>query len=163
MTAARSPLGTYGPPAIMLAISIGFLNWSYSYDEQTRQVPALVGWCMVVLCVLDVIAVSETAPGNAIKKFFTGRLAGDDDEDHSRHTIGRVLVAMAWPLGFVAFVALFGFMPVIPVYVFLFVAVQGRKGVRKALYAAVSISVFIYVVFELLLRYEVYRGALFAG
>ena len=41
--------------------------------------------------------------------------------------------------------------------------VQGRKGVRKALYAAVSISVFIYVVFELLLRYEVYRGALFAG
>ena len=58
-------------------------------------------------------------------------------------------------------VALFGFLPVIPVYVGLFVILQGRMKAWQGLAAAVATTAFTGIVFEWLMQYSVYRGFLF--
>jgi len=147
----------------MLAFSVGFLIWSSTYDEQSRQVPMLIAWSMLILCALDIVATTGTKIGRYVKAFFSGTIVGEAADDGTPRPLGKTLVAMAWPIGFVGSVVFFGFVAVIPVYVFLFVLLQGRKSIRLALTSAVSTTAFTYVVFDQLLQYEVYRGLVFGG
>lgn len=151
------------PPVLMLAFSTLFLVWSYTYGERAQQMPVLVGWVMVILCALDVVASTGTRVGDMVRAFFSGTLIGEAVSTAAGKPLSRTLIAMLWPMAFVVLVAVFGFMPVIPVYAFLFVVVQGRKSVRQGIISAVVTTVFTYVVFELLLRYEVYGGIVFSG
>ena len=151
------------PPVVMLVFSVVFLGWSYSYGERAQQMPVLVGWVMLLLCALDVIASTGTHAGDMVRAFFSGTLIGEKPETAAAKPVGRTLIAILWPTAFVFLVALFGFIPVIPVYAFLFVVVQGRRGLRQGLISAAVTTAFTYVVFELLLRYEVYRGLVFSS
>lgn len=160
---SKSRLKEYLPPLTMLLFSILFLSWSYVYDVRARQVPVLVGWSMVVLCILDIIATSETTIGRAVKSFFTGKIVGESSAQVHGRPLAKIFTAMAWPVTFVGLVFVFGFVPVIPFYVFFFVVLQGRKGIRQGFWAAAGTTLFTYVVFEQLLRYEVYKGVLFEG
>lgn len=162
-TRRRADLLALLPPLAVLAFAIVFLNWALIYDETARQVPVLVAWSLIVLCVLDLIASTRTAPGRMVKAFFTGTIVGEAAADDGVHPPAKVLVAMGWPVAFVALVYVFGFLPVIPVYVFAFVRLQGRKPVRQALGAALCATAFTWVVFEFLLDYEVYEGLLAGG
>ncbi|MBT3916616.1 MAG: hypothetical protein HN731_02195 [Rhodospirillaceae bacterium] len=150
------------PPLFILVFGIIFLTWSYSYDESAQQVPVLVGWSLVVLCVLDVIASSGTKIGDGVKAFFTGTIVGEGSFDLSSQPLPKVLVAMAWPIAFVTCVYFFGFVLVIPFYVFLFVTLQGKKPVKTGAIAAVIATAFTWIVFELLMNYDVYQGIIFA-
>ena len=149
------------PPVVMLVFSVAFLGWSYTYGERAQQMPVLVGWVMLVLCAFDVVASSGTHVGDIVRAFFSGTLIGEKPDTAAGKPLDRTLIAILWPVGFVGLVGIFGFMPVIPVYAFLFVVVQGRRGVRQGIVSAAVTTVFTYVVFELLLRYEVYRGIVF--
>ena len=153
----------YVPPLLMLGVGVIFLAWSASYDERARQVPMLVGWSMVILCALDVVAATETRVGNVVKAFFSGTIVGESAAHGVAQPLVKTLVAMAWPIAFVGLVVLFGFVAVIPFYVFLFVVLHGRKSVRLGLIAAICTTAFIFVVFEQLLSYEVYKGLVFWG
>ena len=70
---------------------------------------------------------------------------------------------MAWPIGFVIGVYFFGFIFVIPIYVFTFVLFQGKMRVRQAGIAAIIATAFTWIVFEQLMNYEVYSGLFFTG
>lgn len=153
----------YLPPVLMLAFSIGFLIWSSTYDEQSRQVPMLIAWSMLILCALDLVATTGTKVGSVVKAFFTGTIVGEATGEGTARPLAKTFVAMAWPIAFVGAVVFFGFVLTIPVYVFLFVVLQGRKSVRLAIISAISTAAFTYVVFDRLLQYEVYKGLLFGG
>ena len=160
---SKSRFKDYLPPLTLLVSSIFFLSWSYIYDVRARQAPVLVGWSMVILCILDIIATSETTIGQAVKSFFAGKIVGESSAQSDGWRLSKIFAAMAWPVAFVGLVFVFGFVPVIPFYVFFFVVLQGRKGIRQGFWAAVGTTLFAYVVFEKLLRYEVYKGVLFGG
>jgi hypothetical protein len=163
MNARKSAIWNLMPPFAMLAFSAVFLVWSYTYGERGQQVPVLVGWVMVFLCVLDVVASSGTRTGDMVRAFFSGTLIGEEAGAAAGKPLDRTLTAILWPTMFVVLVAAFGFMPVIPVYAFLFVVAQGRKTVRQGIISAAVTTLFTYVVFEVLLRYEVYRGLVFSS
>ena len=148
---------------LLLAFSVVFLSWSYSYGERAQQVPVLVGWVMFTLCVLDVVASTGTRIGDMVRAFFSGTVIGKDNSSAAGKPVGRTIAAMLWPTAFVLMVGVFGFMAVIPVYVFLFVVLQGKKSFRQGIIAAAVTTAFTYVVFELLLSYEVYKGIVFSG
>jgi uncharacterized membrane protein (DUF485 family) len=150
------------PPLIALAFSIIFLTWSYGYEDTAQQVPVIVGWSLIVLCLLDVVASTGTKIGELVKVFFTGTIVGEGSADLNNRSLTKVFAAMAWPVGFVAVVYFLGFIKVIPFYVFLFVVIQGKKSVKTGAIAAVIATAFTWIVFELLMNYEVYQGALFA-
>jgi len=163
MSAARFKAPSLVPPIAMLAFSIGFLGWAYTYGERAQQMPVLVGWVMATLCVLDVVACSGTRAGNLVRALFSGTR---DDHGATKGTgtsVARSVMSILWPTAFVGLVALFGFLPVIPAYVFLFVILQGRKSIRQGLTAAAITTALVYVIFKLALRYEVYQGLVFAG
>lgn len=161
MANLSSRIAAFAPPVIVTLFGLVFILWSYSYGERARQVPLIVGYTLVFLSMLDIIATSQTTFGHRVKSFFTGTLVGGDENDGQSYPLGRVLLAMAWPLGFVTSVYFFGFILVIPVFVFLFVVIQGRSSMRRGLMASVITSSFIYIVFEQLLKYEIFAGIVF--
>lgn len=148
-----------GPPLVVLALSVVFVLWSRQYGEQGGLMPGLVGWVLIVLGLVDVIASSGTRLGDVLAGLFAGEIVGEAPPE--AHPAGKAALAAAWVTGFVAAVYVFGFLPVIPVYVFVFVAVQGRLGLRTALLAAVAVTLFTWGVFQELMHYDVYRGLLF--
>ena len=159
----QARLSTYLVPALVLALSVGFLLSAYAYEGRTRQVPVLVGWILLGLCVLDVVAASATRAGTAVRAFFAGTVVGERNDDMANYPVGKAIVAMLWPTAFLVTVVLIGLVAAIPIYVFLFVLIQGRSGVGRALLASVITTGCIYLLFEKLLRYEMYQGVLFAG
>lgn len=163
MSVARSKAPSLLPPIVMLALSIGFLGWAYTYGARAQQMPVLVGWVLAVLCALDVVASSRTRAGDLVRAFFSGTRVDHEPVKGTDVPIGRSVVAILWPTAFVGLVAVFGFLPVIPVYVFAFVVLQGRKSVRQGVTAAAVATALTYVIFKLALRYEVYPGLVFGG
>ena len=150
------------PPAVMLALGAVFLAWSFAYGGRGAMMPIMVGWTMLMLSLLDLIAQTETPLGRAVKAFFTGPITGEA-EAGERQPWRKTLIVIAWPIAFLVAVYFFGFLPVIPIYVFLFMVLQGRMETRTSLFAAVIVGVSIYLVFELALRYTLYRGILFGA
>jgi len=150
------------PAVVVFACSVGFLLWTYSYTGRGHMMPALTGWFLVIMSALDILAATPTRIGAAIADFFAGKVVGEP-KGHSHGTVGRVLMAAAWPGLFVAGVILFGFFLAIPVYVVAFMLLHGKKTPREALIGSAATTVFTLVVFEWLLRYEVYRGIVFGG
>lgn len=159
----KSLAKTLAPPILMLIFGVVFLGWSYTYEAIEQQFPVIVGWALLVLGSLDIIACSGTKTGRVVAAFFTGQIVGEAARTDDGKSLAVVLTAMAWPVGFVAVVWIFGFILVIPVYVFAFVVVQGKKPVRMGIYAAMVSTGFAFIVFEVLLSYEVYNGLVFGG
>jgi len=156
-------LPNYLVPVSILVLSVGFLLSAYGYEGRTRQVPVLVGWVLAALCILDVIAASGTRAGDAVRAFFTGTIAGERSDELWDYPVGKVIIAMAWPTAFLVVVVLIGLVAAIPIFVFLFVLIQGRSKVQRALLASAITTGCIYVLFEKVLNYEMYQGILFAG
>jgi len=124
-------------------------------------VPVLTGWALVLLCTLDVLAATGTRWGNWVGAIFAGKATRTDEASAAKQSLRRVFIGSAWIAAFVGLVLAAGFMAAIPVYVALFVILQGKMPVRQGVAAAVATSAFTAVVFEWLLQYPVYRGFLF--
>jgi len=158
-----SSFSRYVAPVLLLLFAVGFLLLAYSYEGRTRQVPVLVGWILLVLCVLDVIAASATRIGEAVTAFFAGAIVANGSGEMAGYLVGKIILAILWPSAFVALVVVAGFLVAIPIYVFLFVAIQGRGGIARAALASIITTGCIYVLFEKLLDYKIYQGMLFAS
>lgn len=150
------------PALVVFASSVGFLVWTYAYTGRGHTLPALTGWFLVIMSLLDILAATPTRIGAAIADFFAGKVVGEP-VGHSHGTAGKVLMAAVWPGLFVAGVVFFGFFITIPIYVYAFMLLHGKKKPREALIGAAATTLFTLVVFEWLLRYEVFRGLLFGG
>jgi len=74
----------------------------------------------------------------------------------------RTLLAVGWILGFFAGILLLGFLVAVPVFVFLYLRLQGRQGwVFSAVFTLV-VYAFFYGLFDLLLHLPFPAGWLFA-
>lgn len=150
-------------PFLVLVAAVGMLAWSYQYDGRTRLVPALTAWTLVGFGVLDLVAATGTRMGDYIKAFFTGSLAGPEDDEGDAQPMGRILKACAWVAGYLAALALGGFHLVTPIYVFCYVLWRGKLPVRRALIAAIATEAFIAFTFEWAMEFRLFRGVLFGG
>ena len=152
------------PAAVPLALAAVFLVWSYAYDGRAHTVPMLIGWCAVVLTILDIVAQTETAVGKFLNGLLSGRpLDSSTSADGAETGAAPALVACAWIAGFVALVGVVGFIAAIPVYTLAFMRLQGRRPWRHAVITAILITAVTWIVFEQLLRYKVFEGVIFGG
>ncbi|HEY7655834.1 MAG TPA: tripartite tricarboxylate transporter permease [Burkholderiales bacterium] len=148
-------------PVLVLALAIAMLVWAYEYEPRTRMVPALTAWTLLIFALLDIAAATGTRPGRYIAALFTGSLAGPEGDEGKPLPPRRVITACSWVTGYLVAVLLVGFHAATPVYVALFVIVQGRMSLRGALIAAAATAGFNAVTFEWLMQFELYRGLLF--
>jgi hypothetical protein len=142
----------------VFVLFVGVLLWSaYIPHPRGREFPILVSGAAVVLCLLDVIAHTSTAVGRAIARILSGGV--DSPMRASAHGLRAEAVAVAWIAGATALIVLAGFLVAIPVYVFGYMVLYARRPVREGAIAAFATTVCIWVGFELLLSYDLYRGA----
>ena len=149
-----------GSALLVLGLSLVFLPWAYSYEPQGRMVPVLVGWLTLGLAGLDIVTQTNTRIGRVLAQMLSGQpldarsAAGD-------YRIRPQIVAILWLVGFFAGAIMVGFLITIPIYIFGFIRLQGRKPLLQSAIVAVSITAVMWIVFEGLLKYELFRGLIF--
>ncbi len=144
-----------------LAIFAGLFVWSEGIaDVRGREFPVLVSGAAVLLGVLDVLAHTGTAAGRWIAAALAG---GTAPAPEPRRRLPAEALAVAWVAAALALVVVAGFLVAIPVYVFAYLILHGKRTLRVSLIAAVATTFGIWLGFEILLRYELYGGMLSAG
>ena len=143
-----------GPAAVILAFVLGYIIVGLiTLDETTRVVPLIAGGVTLALLVIDILRV------------FLGDGPDDDYAPEGGGVLAvrpqRELAAILFVAGGVTTIYLAGFLVAIPLYLFASIAFLGRQPIRTAAIVAVITTLIVYVVFEVLLAYELYPGLLF--
>ena len=152
------------PAAAGFALAVVFLVWSYAYEGRAHVVPMLIGWCAAALTLLDIYIQTGTRSARACAASCRGaRLDSSTAPDGDAARASGPVRACLWVAAFVALVAAIGFVAAIPVYTLVFMRLQGRLPWRRCAISAGVITAVTWIVFEQLLRYKVFEGALFGG
>jgi len=144
---------------------IGFL--SFDYDEKTRLVPLLIVMAGLILTIFCLIAefFPKLAARVDISLISLGQTRVETGASRTRggELVGRrgLLITTGWLIGFFVLVLLVGFLIGLPIAVFLFLKVFVGQGWLKSLALTIATWAFIYVVFDFLVEFELFRGILF--
>ena len=141
----------------VLAVMIFFIHETYGYTGKVRNFPLIIGYTGIVICVLDVLSLSNRTVGTAITRLFGSQL---DEMEVGGRPVKRELITFAAMGSCVLGIWLFGFLAFSPLFVALWM-LAGGKTVKNALYGGIFTLFFIYLMFELAFKYELYRGVLF--
>jgi len=154
-----------GAGLVVLAIGIVFLLWSQIYPPRMSAMPKLVGWVTIVLALIDIAAHFDTTLGRVLRRIAGLEIAGlsSDSEAAVEPSWRRIVIAMLWVVGYVAAIYIFGLLATTPLYIFLYMAVHGRKSMRISALNAVIVTIAIWITFEYLFHYPLYPGLLFGG
>lgn len=155
-----APLGDSMPALGLAALTLGYLVLAYGYPERARAFPAKVAWVMLALLALDLVSRTETRLGLAVMRALNPAQAHSKDDSISGW---RQLGAVLWLAGFVTGIVLIGILAAAPLYVFAAIRFRGGRGYLTALAAAAGTTLFIYLLFGVVLRLELYPGILFAN
>lgn len=142
------------PAAVILAFVLGYLVVGLvTLDATTRTVPLLAGGVTLALLVIDIVRVmlGHVADESGVRE------GGGVTEVRPQREIAAILFV----IGGVAAIYLGGFLVAIPLYLFASIAWLGRQPIRSAAIVAVIATLVLYVVFEVLLAYDLYAGLLF--
>lgn len=157
----RERLFRQAPAALGIVFAIPFVVTGMQYDPTTRGMPVTVAAVTIALCILDIIAQEPGRLGAAVRRFFSGSAEMPATDLHPSVTPLRELGAFAWVVAFVAITVFFGFYIAIPIYIFGYLRFYANRGLVISLVAALGVVAFIYVLFQLTLGYELFRGILF--
>jgi hypothetical protein len=147
------------PPVILLIIVGIFLYWTLDYTQTARRLPMLIGIGTLLLIMLDIISRLPGRLGIYIR-FALGAGFQDREMQFSPNWTSE-LKQLVWLMGCVISVVLIGILPTVPVFIFFYMFIQGRQGVLPSLLVAVAIMVVVWLVFEYLLEYQLFKGMLF--
>ena len=141
----------------VLALMIYFIHETYGYTGRVRNFPLIVGYTGVVLCALDILSLTNRGVGRFITNFFGSHL---DVSELGGRTVKRELIACGAMCGCVLGLWLFGFLVFSPIFVLVWMMIGG-KTLKQSVYGGFFTLLFIYLLFELAFKYDLYRGILF--
>ncbi len=147
------------PPLVLMALTVTVIVWSYSLNDTAREVPLLVGYGLAVLSAIDLWCRLEL-PFSRLLRDFWGADFRNREMRHDPRWTSEVALA-TWVVGCAAGMLLVGILPSVPIFVLAFMRLHGRRPWRESAIAAAATLAFVYGVFEILLEYPLYRGALF--
>jgi putative tricarboxylic transport membrane protein len=123
----------------IVAVIVAALVTSAAWPESERLVARSAAFFALITALLNLIADIFGVAGTAQPK---------EGEAPSATTVGRrAIVFFAWLGGFVASVALIGFIPTAALFVFAYMAIGFRESKRKAVLCAAVLSVFFWGIF----------------
>ena len=150
--------GEWAMSALVLVFIVGYLVESYTYGEDERTVPLLAAWATLAIYVLDVLVMSDTRLGRFVAIVFP-RVRGPLDRSPAKAAASL----FAWFTGLAVGIYLAGFLITIPFYVILSLRIRGRRSYKTAVIFSTCVFAVVWVVFEWLMGYELYRGVLFGA
>jgi hypothetical protein len=158
-----TPVSEYLPAFALLILTAVYLGTAYNYNPDARAVPAGVAWVMVVLLILDLVSRTRTPLGATLMHWLNPAGDAGKTEGAVRYPALKQLGAVLWIAGFVAAMILIGILYAVPLYVFLSLAIRGRRALWVATLIAAAAGTMIWVLFDLVLQLELYPGILFGG
>ena len=147
------------PAIVLAAFSVLMIVWSHDYSETARGVPVLVGWGMLALCIFDLLS-RLNLPFSQLLKDFWGADFLNREMKHNPAWKADIAQAL-WVTGCVAGMVTVGILPTVPVFVMGYMAFHGGRRWVECIAVCGIVFGFVFVVFEVLLDYELYRGVLF--
>jgi hypothetical protein len=155
-----TPILEFLPALGLLLFTAIYLGMAYQYRPAVRAFPIGVAWIMVVMLVLDLVSRSGTRAGAALARWLNPASSGPDEA----RPLARQLVAVGWLAGFATLMVLAGILIAVPIYIFS--ALRWSSGGRSTLACAAGAAgatLFVWVLFSVVLRIALYRGLLFGG
>ncbi len=147
------------PPIVWLVLCAGFVVWSYDLDDVSRAAPLLVGYAGLVLGALDLISRFEGAVPEAVR--ITMGAGFSHPEITHNPKVSAELTQFGWMTFFVVLLLFIGLLPAVPIYVLASMRNNGRRTWKESVVASVATLAFVFIVFEVFLAFELYRGVLF--
>lgn len=144
---------------VVLAFSAAFVAQSYVYEIEERAIPLLVGWTTLVFVALDFLTMTDTRLGGALTRIFGGGATPVATD----HFFGKELGIVLWFVAVVVGIYFVGFLLTVPVYAFASMILRGRRSPLQAIIMAFGLLATIWIGFERLMGYELYRGILFGA
>lgn len=154
-----TPIAAYVPAFGLLLVTIGYLWIGYGYKPEVRAFPEGVAWVMVVLLLLDLASRTETAAGRALLRWLNPAASTEPPPQPVRQQIAAVL----WVAGFAALLVVLGILLAVPVFVFAALRLRARRGWGACVVATAGATVFVWLLFSVLLRLSLYPGLIFGG
>ena len=151
----RSPL----VPVALFVMSGGFAIWSNQLPETPRMMPFLVAAITAILCVFDFLARGNSPFAQKVGHW----LGADFSNREMKHNpaISAEIAMLLWMVLCVGLMMFIGILPSVFVFVLIYMRYQGKQSWRNSVIASIGSLLFVVVVFEILLQYNLYRGALF--
>jgi len=158
-----TPITDYFPALVLWLLSAGYLATAYGYSLESRIMPVLVAWSMLLLLLLDLLSRTQTAFGQALTRWLNPAATQTDAIAPDRAMMARQLAAVLWLAGFATALLLIGVLYAVPLYVFASMRLRGRRSYLVSLAAGGGMVLIVWLLFAVLLRLQLYPGLLFGG
>ncbi len=158
-----APIIGYLPALVLFLLSAGYLATAYGYSADSRAMPVLVAWSMLVLLLLDLASRTQTPLGHALTRWLNPAAERADDAAANGNTMRRQVAAVSWLAGFVVALVLIGVLYAVPLYVFASMRLRGRRSYLVSLAGAAGMVLIVWLLFAVLLRLQLYPGLLFGS
>jgi len=139
------------PSLALVVVAVGYVWASYSYDTASRALPWIAGVTATMLAVIDVVL-----------KCRGGVERQRDDSAQVPHAPAQEAVVFGWIGGFLGLAVVLGFYASTPLFAFCYLKLYARKSSSVSAMTAFGVLAFLYVVFDVLMGYEMF-GGLIAG
>jgi len=154
----KSPRGTASalPSLVILAAAALYVWGSYGYDPASRTLPWIAGMLAIVLASADLLLMRGPLG------FMTAHVESREgvSSEAGTRAVRQELIAFAWIGLFLPLVVVLGFYAAVLLYVFCYLRLYAGKGALAAFAAASGLAGFLYVVFGVLMGYEIFGGFL---
>ena len=153
-----TPVVDHLPAAALWAITVAYLDIAYGYKPAVRAFPAGVAWVMLALLTLDLVSHSGTRAGRALMRWLNPAAQGRESAPPPRQ-----ISAISWLLLFATLLVTVGILAAVPMYLFSALRWRGRKSYRACVLGAAGATLFVWLLFSVVLRIALYPGLLFGG
>lgn len=146
----------------LLLIGVGLVGLisATSYNPQARLIPMALSILLILLMAL--LFLQENVPAAAKHLWFMGQsglFAGkekqsqcEDREEKEQQEYRKLFRLLLWLVAFTAMLGFVTYLITVPLFLLLFIRIEGGQTWQNAAYASAGMGVFNYLLFDLLLK-----------
>jgi hypothetical protein len=151
--ATAGPRAAFAVALLILLVAVAVLIIAQDYTGGSGVYPRFVGWIFVGLCLVELfIQVKALVSSPAVAA--TGE---------SKTLVVKEMTGFLWLAYFLVVLLLTGFIIGVPIYMFTFLRWSAGRSYLKCTLMALGATLFIYILFMVILEYRLYPGLLFGG
>ena len=157
------PIVNYLPALVLWFLTAGYLATAYGYSAESRVMPVLVAWSMLLLLLLDLISRTQTRFGHALTRWLNPASAQAEAATPDREITKRQFAAVLWLTGFTAALLLIGVLYAVPLYVAASLRLRAGRPYVVCLAGGAAMALLVWLLFAVVLQLNLYPGLLFGG
>ncbi|MEE4242892.1 MAG: tripartite tricarboxylate transporter TctB family protein [Desulfopila sp.] len=137
----------------ILGVTAYLIYAAWDWPFETKFFPLAIAWVIVVLCIAQIAVDVFTTKNPISSKDQTGVVDSPVEEDLGKgETIWRILIPWLWLFGFIGSIWLIGFVLSIPLFILVYMLVQGRESFKVSFTWSIVGFVFTVGLFDMILH-----------